>query len=80
MVIRMPLRFKNCIEKGLLGKIPASEDNAIRSINKAESWLKEAEKSFQGEAYDSSVLSSYLALRMRKQKKLLNQQGSFCSE
>ena len=50
MVIRMPLRFKNCLEKGLLRKIPASEDNAIRSINKAGSWLKEAEKSFQGEA------------------------------
>jgi uncharacterized protein (UPF0332 family) len=62
MVIRMLLRFKNCVEKGLLRKIPASEDNAIRSINKAESWLKEAEKSFQGEAYDSSVLSSYLAM------------------
>ena len=62
MVIRMQLRFKNCIEKGLLRKIPASKDNAVRSINKAESWLKEAEKSFQGEAYDSSVLSSYLAM------------------
>lgn len=62
MVIRMPLRFKICIEKGLIRKIPASEDNTIRSINKAKSWLKEAEKSFQGEAYDSSVLSSYLAM------------------
>lgn len=50
MVIRMQLRFKDCIEKGLLRKIPASIDNATRSINKAESWLKEAEKSFQGEA------------------------------
>lgn len=58
----MQLRFKDCIEKGLLRKLPASEDNAVRSITKAESWLKEAEKSFQGEAYDSSVLSSYLAM------------------
>jgi uncharacterized protein (UPF0332 family) len=62
MGTEMQLRFKDCIEKGLLKKLPASEDNAIRSINKAESWLKEAEKSFQGEAYDSSVLSSYLAM------------------
>jgi uncharacterized protein (UPF0332 family) len=62
MGTEMQLRFKDCIEKGLLRKLPASEDNAIRSINKAESWLKEAEKSFQGEAYDSSVLSSYLAM------------------
>jgi len=50
----MPLRFKNCIEKGLLRKIPASEDNAIRSINKTESWLRESEKTLQSEAYDSS--------------------------
>ncbi|MBI5206078.1 MAG: HEPN domain-containing protein [Nitrospirae bacterium] len=42
--------------------MPASEDNAIRSINKAESWFNEAKKSFHGEAYDSSVLSSYLAM------------------
>ncbi|MEK6527764.1 MAG: HEPN domain-containing protein [Nitrospirota bacterium] len=58
----MPLRFKDCIEKGLLRKISASEDNALRSINKAGSWLKEAQKSFQIKAYDSSVLSSYLAM------------------
>ena len=58
----MPLRFKNCIEKGLLRKIPASEDNAIRSINKAESWLRESEKTLQSEAYDSSVMSSYLVM------------------
>ncbi len=58
----MPLRFKNCIEKGLLRKIPASEDNAERSINKAESWLKESEKTLKGEAYDSSVMSAYLVM------------------
>ena len=58
----MPLRFKNCIEKGLLRKIPASADNAIRSINKAEHWLREAETTLQSEAYDSSVMSSYLVM------------------
>jgi len=58
----MPFSFKNCVEKGLLRKFPSSEDNALRSVKKAKSWLKEAEKSFQGEAYDSSVLSSYLAM------------------
>ncbi len=62
MGTEMQLRFKDCIEKGLLRQLPVSEDNAIRSISKAESWLKEAEKSFRGEAYDSSVLSSYLAM------------------
>ncbi len=58
----MSLRYKNCIEKGLLRKIPASEDNAIRSIKKAESWLEEAVKTLHSEAYDSSVMSSYLVM------------------
>lgn len=58
----MRLSFKNCIDKGLLRKIPVSEDNALRSINKAESWLKESEKTLKGEAYDSSVMSSYLVM------------------
>ena len=58
----MPLRFKECIEKGLLRKIPASRDNALRSLQKAESWLKEAEKALKSEAYDSSVLSAYLVM------------------
>ncbi len=58
----MPLRFKHCVEKGLLRRIPASEDNAVRSIKKAESWLKESKKTLQSEAYDSSVMSSYLVM------------------
>lgn len=58
----MPFRFKDCIDKGLLRKIPASKNNATRSINKAEKWLKESEKVFKSEAYDSSVLSSYLTM------------------
>ena len=58
----MRLSFKSCIDKGLLRKIPASEDNALRSINKAESWLEESQKTLQSEAYDSSVMSSYLVM------------------
>jgi uncharacterized protein (UPF0332 family) len=58
----MPLTFKGCLEKGLLRKIPASKDNAKRSLKKAEGWLREAEKTLHSEAYDSSVLSSYLSM------------------
>ena len=58
----MPLRFKSCIDKGLLRKIPGSKDNALRSISKADNWLGESQKTFQGEAYDSSVMSSYLVM------------------
>jgi uncharacterized protein (UPF0332 family) len=48
--------------KGLLKKIPASENNAERSISKAENWLRESKKTLQSEAYDSSVMSSYLVM------------------
>ena len=58
----MRLSFKSCIDKGLLRKIPGSKDNALRSISKADNWLGESQKTFQGEAYDSSVMSSYLVM------------------
>jgi len=58
----MVFRYKNCIEKGLLRKIPASKDKAIRSINKAERWVEEAQKTFKGGAFDSSVLASYMVM------------------
>lgn len=54
--------FKECIEKGLLKRIPPSEENCERSLNKAKKWLEEAEKSFENKIYQSSVLSSYLAM------------------
>jgi len=58
----MSRRFNDCLEKGLLRKIPASKDNAERSIKRAEIWLKEAKKTLDSNAYDSSVLSSYLVM------------------
>ena len=54
--------FKECIEKELLKRIPPSEENFTRSLNKAKKWLEEAEKSFENKIYQSSVLSSYLAM------------------
>ena len=54
--------FKECIEKELLKRIPPSEENCTRSLNKAKKWLEEAEKSFENKIYQSSVLSSYLAM------------------
>ena len=58
----MPFKYKDCIEKGLLRKIPASKSNAQRSIERAGAWLKEAEKSLNGGAFDSSVLASYMTI------------------
>jgi uncharacterized protein (UPF0332 family) len=58
----MVFKYKDCIEKGLLRKIPASEDKADRSIKKAEKWAEEAKKAFKGRAFDSSVIASYMIM------------------
>ena len=59
---KMAFRYKDCIEKGLLRKVPASIDKAKQSIKKAEKWLEEARKAINGKAFDSSVLASYMAM------------------
>ena len=58
----MAFRYKDCIEKGLLRKIPASNDKAKQSIKKADKWLEEARKTLNGKAFDSSVLASYMVM------------------
>jgi uncharacterized protein (UPF0332 family) len=59
---KMAFRYKDCIEKGLLRKIPASGDKAKQSIKKAEKWLDEANKTLNSKALDSSVLASYMVM------------------
>jgi len=58
----MVFKYKDCIEKGLLRKVPSSKDKALQSINKAKKWLEEAKKTLAGEAFDSSVLASYMVM------------------
>ena len=58
----MAFRYRDCIEKGLLRKIPASSDKAKQSIKKAEKWLDEANKTMNSKAFDSSVLASYMVM------------------
>lgn len=58
----MPLSYEDCIDKGLLRKIPPSKDNAHRSMGKAQKWLEEAKQIFESKAYNSSVSAAYLAM------------------
>ena len=46
----MPFNYNDCIDKGLLRKIPASKDKAEQSLKKAHEWLEEAENSLEGKA------------------------------
>jgi len=61
-MVRKLNEFENCINKGLLRKIPVSEEKAKGSIKTAERWLGEAEKSLKFLIYNSSVLCSYLSM------------------
>ncbi|MFH1752271.1 MAG: HEPN domain-containing protein [archaeon] len=54
--------FKECIEKGLLKKIPASRDNALQSIIKAKELLQEAKEHLKDYYINSAIVISYLAL------------------
>jgi len=56
----MAFSYKDCVERGLLRKIPPSESKAVKSVEKAEAWLDEARKTLRGEAFGSSVLASYM--------------------
>ncbi|MCD4669236.1 MAG: HEPN domain-containing protein [Actinomycetia bacterium] len=58
----MAFRYSNCIEKGLLRKLPPSPQKADMSLVKAEKWSDEAEKSLNGNALDASVIASYLVM------------------
>ncbi len=55
--------FNDCLKKGLLRQdVPPSKEKAEESIHAAEKWLKEAEKNLESEAFNSSVMASYLAM------------------
>lgn len=60
--MKVPFNYNDCIKQGLLRKFLPSRDQAFRSIKKSENWLKEAEKTLKGEAFDSSVLASYMVM------------------
>ncbi len=54
--------FNDCVREGLLRNIPPSKEKADGSIRAATKWLDEAEKNLNNETFNSSVLSSYLAM------------------
>lgn len=51
-----------CFKKGLIRKIPASEEKALKSMAKANRWLIEAKKNLEHNLLDSCLISSYAAM------------------
>ncbi|HIH97892.1 MAG TPA: HEPN domain-containing protein [Thermoplasmata archaeon] len=62
MVRELKFDFDDCVKEGLLRRIPPSKGRAEGSMKAALRWLEEGEKDSDGEAFASSVLSSYLAM------------------
>lgn len=58
----MALSYEECLRQGLLRKIPASKDQALRSLQKAQRWLEEAKRTLASEAVSATVLAAYLAM------------------
>lgn len=54
--------LEECFRKGLIRKIPASEEKAAKSMAKANRWLNEAKKNFEHDLLDSCLVSSYSAM------------------
>ncbi|MBI4044261.1 MAG: HEPN domain-containing protein [Candidatus Diapherotrites archaeon] len=56
------INLKECIEKGLIRKMPASKQKALQSIEKAKELLGEAKQNLEDDRINSSVIVCYLAI------------------
>ena len=54
--------FKDCIKENLLRNIPPSKEKAEGSIKASKKWFEEGEKDFKVDAFNSSIMSSYIAM------------------
>jgi len=54
--------FNECLEKGLLRRLPASKTKALQSIGKAKELLLEAKADFNDGRFNSTVIVAYMAL------------------
>jgi len=62
MVKKLSNGFNDCLKKGLLRKIPISVSKAEGSIKTAEKWLEESKINLSAGGFNSSVITSYLAM------------------
>ena len=60
--MKLKFDFNECLKQGLLRRIPRSKQKAENSVETAYKWLDEAEKNFASSAFNSCLLSCYLAM------------------
>lgn len=56
------ISYNECIEKGLLRRIPPSREKAMQSIEKAKELLGEAKANLDEERTNSAVIVAYMAI------------------
>jgi uncharacterized protein (UPF0332 family) len=60
--VRILSDYEECFEKGLLRRVEPSKEKGIKSLEKAQITLGEAEKNKIAGAYTSCVMMAYLAM------------------
>ncbi len=54
--------YRDCVEKGLLRKNPASIEKSKQSLLKAKKWLADARKAVSGKAFNSAIIAAYMVM------------------
>ena len=57
-----PFSLKDCMDQGLIRRIPKSTARAESSLQASEKWLNEAKSTHKAGAYNSSLMASYLVM------------------
>jgi len=56
------LNIEDCLEEGLLKKVPPNKDKAIKSLEKSKHLLELAESELNSGFYESAIVSAYMSV------------------
>jgi len=56
------LNIEDCLEEGLLKRVPPNKDKAIKSLEKSKHLLELAESELNSGFYESAIVSAYMSV------------------
>ena len=56
------MNIEDCLEEGLLKKVPPNKDKAIKSLEKSKHLLELAESELNNGFYESAIVSAYMSV------------------
>ena len=56
------MNIEDCLEEGLLKKVPPNKDKAIKSLEKSKHLLELAESELNSGFYESAIVSAYMSV------------------